>query len=293
MEAEPPNDVVWKFGFGSNLAPSYLKAKKSVQVHEWAPCTLQGWALCFNLVAQRKIEPAYANIVPSENDTVHGSVCKLSKACGENLDRQERTYQIKIVEVTTYEGRKIQAEVYVGRETAAPCYIFPSKRYLNVIISGAIEVGLKEEYLLMLKSLPYFRPTAADLQKRLELPVPSALPKMTIDELAQYDGSNGKEPLSSVCGYICDSKTAWRLNYGRDTTFRKLLHFRGISIDVNDDKGRGRPFPVLLDLDEEEREYCFQALDEILGRGKVVAFLQEFLEDQGTKTGFFVSKPNL
>jgi len=274
------DEYVWKFGFGSNLSIENLENKKSIKVFEWYPCYLTGWALCFNLVFQRKIEPAYANIVPSEKDTVHGSVCRISKENGSKLDTQERTYQIKVVEVVCYDGRKINAEVYVGKETAIPCHIFPSRRYLHLIIAGAKEVGLESDYIEMLESLPYYKPSKQDIEKRKSNPKPSELPSFSIEELAEYNGTTKSEKYASICGYIVKSTSLWGFNYGRDTTFRKLLHFRGISIDHNDDFGK-KPFPVLKNLTEDEREYCFQALDDFLSNGEIVGVLKEFWEDQG------------
>jgi hypothetical protein len=117
-----------------------LENKKGFKVYEWHPCKLEGWALCFNLVFQRRIEPAFANIVPSKDDVVHGSICKISAADAEVLDKQERTYTNKIVTVKTYDGREIEAEVYVGKETASPAYVFPSKRYNYFIVRAYLQV---------------------------------------------------------------------------------------------------------------------------------------------------------
>jgi len=282
-KSDEVQEYVWKFGFGSNLSPSNLENKKNMKVYEWYPSKLQGWALSFNIVSQRFIEPAYANIVPgdAEKDSVHGSVCRISKKDALVLDQQERSYKNVQVEVSCYDGRKISSEVYVGKETASPAHIFPSKRYLQLIISGAREVKLDPEYIEMLETLPTYTPPKAVLSKRYSVLLPKDLPSWTMSELSEHNGKNPEKPDHlCICGYIIKGTSVFKSLLGRDCTFRKLLHYRGISIDLNDDGGKS-PFPKLFELSEMEREYCLQTLDDFMSRGVIVAVLKEFWEEQG------------
>jgi len=279
---EPKPEFVWKFGYGSNLSPTFLEAKKGFKVYEWHPAKLSGWALVFNMVAFRFTEPAFANIVPGDAtwDSVHGSICLLSKSDCEVLDNQERAYQNKIVTVQVYDGRELEVEAYVGKETASPAHIFPSKRYLNLIIDGAKEVGLEQDYIDILCSLPSYTPSPKVLRARKAIPRFEDLPKMTIAELAERkEESEAGPPLSSILGYIFNSRIMFKFYYGRDTTFRRLLHYRGISMDLNDDGGKS-PFPVQADLSEDELEYLWQSIDEYLSKGSIVAVLKEYWDDQ-------------
>jgi len=66
------------------------------------------------------------------------------------------------------------------------------------------------------------------------------------------------------------------MHRGRDITGRQLMHYRGISLDKNDDGGK--TFPKLNELNEEEVEYLFHWLDHYLGfdNCKPVGLLKEF-----------------
>jgi hypothetical protein len=64
--------------------------------------------------------------------------------------------------------------------------------------------------------------------------------------------------------------------YARDVTNRNLLHYRGISIEKNDDKGT--VFPKLNELKEDELEYLWNNFDSLNNseNGKIVGYLKEF-----------------
>jgi len=229
------------------------------------------------------IEPTYANIYQAEGECVHGLLFKVSKSDGEAIDKQERWYSVVKVQVETYDGRNLEAEVYVQK---APCSTKPpSKRYINLIIRGAIEIGLIPEYIQMLQSIIPYSPCQDTLQHRKTLLENNhSLPIFTIENLKQHNGDFPDRPIySCVVGFIFEVKPLFKSLWGRDITLRKLLHYRGESVDLNDDGGKS-PFPVLEKLIEEEREYCYQALDQYAMKGKLVGLLKEFWDDQ---------KPNL
>lgn len=70
--------------------------------------------------------------------------------------------------------------------------------------------------------------------------------------------------------------------WGRDVTFRNVLHMRGLNLEKNDDKGRS-PFPKLSQLEPAALEYALQYRDRFMAKcvgGKPVAVLREFFGEQ-------------
>jgi len=212
---------VWKFGYGSNMSVTYLKNKKQIPVLEYYPAVLRGWALCFNFGISRWYEPGFANIIESSEDEVHGLLVKITKEAGILLDKQEFSYEIKEFEVEIYNSRqKILAQVFVGKKTTANAFhVYPSKRYMNLLINGAKETGLDPNYIELLEKQPFYTPTRQILEKRKNVPHPSLLPKMSIEELKKFCGEpEGIPCYTSVCGYIFEFKTFMKFQRGRDTT---------------------------------------------------------------------------
>lgn len=95
-----------------------------------------------------------ADIRERSEKTVEGVVWEISEAERKVLDEYEGypdLYLHKEVQVRTRAGKVITAFAYImanpGREMP------PSKRYKHLLISGAEEHGLSEEYIALLESI--------------------------------------------------------------------------------------------------------------------------------------------
>ena len=82
---------------------------------------------------------------------------------------------------------------------------------------------------------------------------------------------------------------------GRDITSRILMHFHGIGLDDNDDKGRP-PYPLLKNLKDTELDYlkCWldhYALNQDDSPRSFVGYLKEFKEQQNSESTTFVLPP--
>lgn len=291
---------VWKFGYGSNMSPTFLKDKKGIKVLEFYPCVLQDWRLAFPKRGIPFVEPSFASILPSEGDVVHGVVTRICAEDSAKLDKAEggdSFYQRRELRVCTYSGRELLGEAYTMRDDQLeqelleePC----SLRYKNVLIQGAQECNLNELWINSLKSLPHFEGDPSAIARRQELPENlRELPFLNIAELAtlvgssQNGGKDGEEAEESQAhvsshGIIIrlQSKTFFTVHHGRDITFRNLLHFRGKSMDVHDNGGQ-KPFPVMSSLELGERKYALMWLDYYLSKGTAVGLLLEFWDEQG------------
>jgi len=124
-----------------------------------------------------------------------------------------------------------------------------SLRYKKILIQGARETQLDEQWISKLEQMPHYVPSEKTLSLRGKLPAISSPPVMTIEELKPYTGQEDKKdqfpPLISSCGYIFQFTENWfHVFHGRDITIRNVLQCRGVNVNTND-KCSVSPFPRL------------------------------------------------
>jgi gamma-glutamylcyclotransferase len=146
----PPSgaqDYAWYFAYGSNLSKGRIEQRTGLLPSARTAC-LKGHRLAFNLHAGEAI---YANIVPCSRSIVWGAAYWCSREMMDALDRYEGVaigyYGRSRVEVETDDGERIQAETYVGGKRFVAVEGVPSTAYLEVILTGAAEHRLPEQYI--------------------------------------------------------------------------------------------------------------------------------------------------
>ena len=282
---------VWKFGYGSNISPAFLREKKQLTVLDWRRCILRGFSLSFpEGRGISYVEPAFATLRRDPDGEVHGTACLFPSADALKLDRQEQSYNVESCKVQLYsaagaagEEEISGVEVYTAKRPEPEG--FPqgccSERYKNILVAGAVEMELEPAWIQRLRSLQVYTPSSETMEQRAALPPPSMLPQLTLAELATSD-----IVYACVCGYVFDHKSIFQAHHGRDITFRVSLHRRGISMDANDTDPHGRDpstgrFPTLAEIEPTELEYAKQWLDRFRAvGGPPVGALREFWEEQ-------------
>lgn len=276
---------VWKFGYGSNMSQEFLRKKKALKPLDSHRTILRGFALSFPEGRGIDfVEPSFATLKRDPSSAVHGVSTMLSVEDAEKLDNQESGYKIEVCSCLLYDGKtELDVEVYVPKTPLANDHPEGccSKRYRSVLVKGAKENNLDENWIRKLENLPVYNPSVETLSMRAALPPPSALPTMTVAELKRHNGTKeGLPVLTSSCGYIFEHKPYFKSYYGRDVTYRHVLHARGINLDANDDGGVS-PFPRLSKLAPDELEYVLQYRDRFIHKSRgAVAVLAEFWQEQ-------------
>ena len=65
----------WKFGYGSNINPAFLKLKKNLNHLDHRRCVLKGFALSFPLgKGMEYVEPAMATLRKEEGAETHAEM---------------------------------------------------------------------------------------------------------------------------------------------------------------------------------------------------------------------------
>jgi len=129
--------------------------KKGVTVHAPRPATSPGWSLHFALTALFPHEGQMATLQPGDVPA-HGVLGEVDDADMEALDRFEGRglrYDRVPIDVVTYDGETLAAEAYVS----LPQFVRegrPSRRYINLLVEGARQMGLDEAWVQRLEATP-------------------------------------------------------------------------------------------------------------------------------------------
>jgi len=271
-------DCEWYFGHGSNMNIKDMKNRKNVTVIESAPAILKDFRIEFSYKGYPRVEPAYGDLWESPGSEVHGLASYLDKKSAKNLDYSEGVslpggYKKEKVTFTTYAGKSLEGYIYINRNPDKKVYL-PSKKYLNILIAGAKDIGLDSKYIAKLEAQPFYVPSEKTLKARLQRPKPEDLPVITLDELSK------KKLWTSVLGYVCKPE-------------KKRYAHRGKELTQNG-TDLGKPyFPLIKEMNPDELEYMEQWLDnyslnendELL---PFVGYLKEFHERQVAGTSFVI-----
>jgi len=270
------SEKVWYFGYGANMNVKNLEEQKKVSVIESAPAVLKGYRMAFTFKGFHLVEPGFAGLLLSPGSEVHGLAVYMDKESADILDKSEGHhnssfgYGKELVSFKTYDGRDLEGFIFIGRDPNAKEYL-PSKRYLNLVISGAKEAGLDDEYIKKLESQPTYTPSEATLKARELRPKPEDLPVITFDELSKNDN------WTSCLGYVCKTEGKFPPHRGKEVTSSNL-HSR----TTDSEKPQ---FTLIKDMHPASLEYFTQfldsySLDENYKLKPFVGYLKEFREQQ-------------
>ena len=154
------------------MTSSVLVKRRKISPAASHPCTVPGYYLNFNCEGAPYIEPCFASIgknvwfgAPSDAQA-HGIVYDVSAAQFQSIRKTEGGggnpgvgYQVAEVEVVLYNGKKLRALTLMQAEKIKDFRAYPTRRYMNLLLSGAKENGMSLEYVAYLKGIPvYERP---------------------------------------------------------------------------------------------------------------------------------------
>ena len=170
--AEEGEELVWYLSFGSNMNAMVLTERRQVKPLRSHACSLPDYFLNMDYMGLAYFEPSFGSISKEpwngcperlRDVEVQGVVHHITRKEFSQIQLTEGGgghtgvgYYPEEVEVLTYEGERIRALTLIYKVTNADFLGYPSKRYLSLLIHGAEQSGLKEEYVGYLKALPYY-----------------------------------------------------------------------------------------------------------------------------------------
>lgn len=179
------------FGFGSNMSMASLRAKGVVPLGS-QPAVLYGWRLRFNVQHFFRNEGGVGNIerTGDPNDQVLGVLHECLDEALAHLDAAEAygygydriTIQVEVNGDTTKKTQTISALTYIGMPEFIDNSCLPSRRYLNIILEGAVQAGLDANYIGKLKTQLVHTPK----EYSVFIPPQGEYPSFDVDSLKKF-----------------------------------------------------------------------------------------------------------
>ncbi|MDW8404339.1 gamma-glutamylcyclotransferase family protein [Chloroflexus sp.] len=137
------------FAYGSNMLSERLCSRvPSAQVIGRA--RLEDWRLVFN--KRSRDGSAKANLTASLGDTTWGVLYEVDAQDLNKLDKIEGGYQRISVQICKPDGEKVTAATYVSTDVVDNQTAY--EWYKNMVIAGAREHGLPQDYIAYLEGFP-------------------------------------------------------------------------------------------------------------------------------------------
>lgn len=155
MSSQGTNEIFY-FAFGSNMLSSvFFGGFRGFKRRAAERAVLRGYRLAFTEPGIPFFEPAFANLQKECGAVCEGVLYRVTADELDVLDLTEggRAYDIIDVEVNAEVSGTVPAKAFKSRVSVQG--LKPTKRYLELLIAGAEERGLSEQWLRMLKSTPY------------------------------------------------------------------------------------------------------------------------------------------
>jgi sulfite reductase (NADPH) flavoprotein alpha-component len=221
--------VPWYFGYASNMDLTSLRAK-GIEPRASERAVLPGWRLRFNVQHFFRHEGGVANIERSDDrtdavwgvlhlcDDAHLALLDTAEANGHGYDRIN-------VPVLTDRGEQ-HAITYVGIPSFIDERCRPTRRYLNILVRGAIAAGINSDYVNTLRQHPVHQSRSVPIF----VPPPGEYPVFTAATLKRHS------TLTALAGAVFDMAGArWQHRFLRDLFGGKdmtLFHLR--RLDTSD-----------------------------------------------------------
>ncbi len=148
-------EELWYFGYGSNMNRSVFLERRRMRPLETRTGYLDDYRLCFNLPVGRG-ERGVANLEPGAGARTHGVLYRLSAEQADHLDRTEGVPSgvYRRISVSVVAGAvRVGAFTYLSRHTRTRTRRKPSARYLGLLLEGARQHGLPDDYVRALEGL--------------------------------------------------------------------------------------------------------------------------------------------
>jgi hypothetical protein len=145
-------DDAWYFAYGANMASRVLSGRRGVRPTSSEAATLDGFELVFDLRGIPPVEPGFASIRAAEGQ-MEGVLHRLSKRDLHVVELTEsKAYRWIDVEVEgRRSGRVVARTLQSVRSTDG---LRPSRRYVALLVEGAVEHGLSEAWIDKLRTTP-------------------------------------------------------------------------------------------------------------------------------------------
>ncbi|KAI9149059.1 Gamma-glutamyl cyclotransferase gliK [Paramyrothecium foliicola] len=156
----------WYFAYGSNMLEEVFVKRRKIEPLRSEVAAIKTHTLCFNIMGVPYTEPAMGGIRPIEGGEVpvYGVAYLLTAADMSRVVLTEGggiAYKLEVLDATLeVDGSVAKVVTLVGRHGISRSWErVPSKRYMGLLIRGAHEKSLPQQYQERLLAQPTFEPT--------------------------------------------------------------------------------------------------------------------------------------
>lgn len=149
--------AVWYFAYGSNMQSATLRGRRGVVYTRALAARVPGWRLVLDKPPLVSVGHGFANIVPDPAAEVLGVLFELSVADFEHIELTEG------VRIGNYDAVDVEAWPFAAAAAVRARSLSsarrdpslrPSRRYMSLLIEGAVEHGLPAAYVDTLRAMP-------------------------------------------------------------------------------------------------------------------------------------------
>ena len=151
-------EPVWYFAYGSNMQTATFGGRRGITPVSAHTARAPGWRLVLDKPPLLGPAPGFANLVPDAGAEVFGVVYEISADDMAHVELTEgvaidnyRRVEIDVVALAA--GPAALRALTLVSDKRAPG-LRPSARYMALLIDGAEEHGLPDEWIALLRSLP-------------------------------------------------------------------------------------------------------------------------------------------
>jgi hypothetical protein len=149
---------VWYFAYGSNMQSATFRGRRGIEPRRALAVRARGWRLVLDKPPLVSVGHSFANLVPETDATTYGVVYEIS---AEDLAHVEYSEGVSLgnycraeltVEALAPPGEPLRAVTLTSDKRGQD--VCPSQRYMGLLIEGALEHALPNEWVTMLRAVP-------------------------------------------------------------------------------------------------------------------------------------------
>ncbi|MFM8409257.1 MAG: gamma-glutamylcyclotransferase family protein [Alphaproteobacteria bacterium] len=151
--------TVWYFAYGSNLQAATLRGRRGIDVLRSVPVRAPGWRLVFDKPGLIHPNAAVANIVPEDGAHVIGVAYEITADDHAHVELTEgvmigsyRRVEVAVEPLDASVNAPPATALSLSSDKRAPGRL-PSHRYLGLVVEGALEHGLPDDWVASLRAV--------------------------------------------------------------------------------------------------------------------------------------------
>lgn len=141
---------LWYFAYGSNLKASRMK-EREISIVADRTGYINNYTFSYSKIGAD--DTGKGNIQPQQNSKVWGAFYRITV---DDFNHLHKNYEIgyRQLELTGISnGDRIEAKSFIALSERINYDLYPSKKYHDLVLTGAREHGLPEQYIDILKQI--------------------------------------------------------------------------------------------------------------------------------------------